>query len=344
MNITTFAVSVNVASSDPRVAVRASAIIATVGTFITVDIGGTHIRAALYKEDSTVPLAHKRIHTHVANQSPFDRMVGLIHSIYPSDGEVFSITVATPGPVDPSTGVVASTPNIRGWDNLPLGPMLEAEFHVPAHIGNDANLAALGEWRFGAARGHKHVLYLTISTGIGGGVIVDDQLLLGAHGLAAELGHVIIIPNGPICGCGHHGHLEAVAAGPAIARYVNERLSEGAQSSLRGLEEISAQKVAEAAVKGDSLAMEALSRSGDYIGLGLANYLAIFNPSIVVFGGGVSMSGELLFGPVRESLHRHVMDDAYMKDLTITRAALGDESGLLGALALAHKMQQRISA
>ena len=313
-------------------------------TYITVDIGGTHIRVALFNEDSNVPLVHKRIRTHAGDQSPFDRMVGLIRSVYPTNDEVLSITVATPGPVNPYSGVLASAPNIRGWENLPLGPKLEAEFGIPAHIGNDANLAALGEWRFGAARGHKHVLYLTISTGIGAGVIVDDRLLLGLHGLAAELGHVTVMPDGPLCGCGHRGHLEAIAAGPAIARYTQEKLAQGAASSLRGVEEVSAKTITEAARQGDALALEALARSGEFIGIALADFLAIFNPSIVVFGGGVSMSGELLLGPVRESLRTHVLDEAYLKDLTITQAALGDESGLLGALALAHTMQQPVRA
>lgn len=314
------------------------------GTFITVDIGGTQIRAAAFDEDSRKPLALKKIRTRNATESPFDRVSALIRSVYPSYGDVISITVATPGPVDPERGVIASAPNIPGWENLPLRDMLEAEFRVPTYIGNDANLAVLGEWRFGAAQGHSHVLYLTISTGIGAGVIVDNRLLLGVHGLAAELGHVTVLPHGPMCGCGQRGHLEAVAAGPAIAAYVRGQIARGAKSSLRELGDLSARAVGEAAIAGDPLALKALARSGRFIGMALADFLAIFNPSIVIFGGGVSMSGELLFRPVRDSLRTHVMDEAYLQDLTITTAALGDEAGLVGALAYAHSMRQRVNA
>lgn len=271
-------------------------------------------------------------------------MVHLIRSVYPVDGSVLSITVATPGPVNPYSGVVASAPNIPGWEDFPLRDQLEDEFHVPAHVGNDANLAALGEWRFGAGQGHAHLLYLTISTGIGAGVITDNQLLLGARGLAAELGHVTVLPNGPLCSCGQRGHLEAVAAGPAIAAYVEDQIALGVGSSLQGVSDLSARIVAEAALEGDALALRALARAGEFIGMALADFLVIFNPSMVIFGGGVSFSGELLFASLRDSLRAHVMEPAYVQDLAITTAALGDDAGLLGALAFAHTMQQRVSA
>jgi glucokinase len=312
-------------------------------SFVTVDIGGTQIRAAAYPESGTKPLSVRKISTRGDGESAFDRIVDLIHSVWPAPDEVLSITVAAPGPVDPYVGIVASAPNIPGWDNFPLRERLENVFHVPAHLGNDANLAALGEWRFGAGQGHSHLLYITISTGIGGGVIVDNNLLLGAHGLAAELGHVTVLPDGPVCGCGQRGHLEAVAAGPAIAAYVREQIALGAESSLDGVSDLSARAVGEAAVAGDRLAIQALARAGELIGIAVADFLAIFNPSIVIFGGGVSFSGDVLLAPLRRSLQTHVMDAAYLEDLVITTAALGDDAGLLGALALAHSMEQRVS-
>jgi len=313
------------------------------GTFITVDIGGTQIRAAAYPENERQALAIRKTSTRAGSEATFDRMVGLIRSVYPADRSVLSITVAAPGPVDPYSGVIAAAPNIPGWMNFPLRDRLEDEFHVPAHLGNDANLAALGEWRFGAGQGHAHLLYLTVSTGIGGGVITDNQLLLGARGLAAELGHVTVLPDGPQCGCGQRGHLEAVAAGPAIAGYVRDQMAQGANSILQGVSDLSARAVSQAARQGDDLAIKALARAGEFIGMALADFLVVFNPSIVIFGGGVSTSGELLFAPLRESLRMHVMEPAYVHDLVITTAALGDDAGLLGALALAHTMQQRVS-
>jgi glucokinase len=269
-------------------------------------------------------------------------MVDLIHSVFPAHDQVLSITVATPGPVDPYSGIIASAPNIPGWDNFPLRERLESAFHVPTQVGNDANLAVLGEWRFGAGQGHSHLLYLTISTGIGAGVIVDNRLLLGVRGLAAELGHITVLPDGPLCGCGQRGHLEAVAAGPAIAAYVREQIALGAESSLNRAKHLSARAVGEAATAGDKLAIKALARAGELIGMAVADFLAIFNPSIVIFGGGVSLSGELLLAPLRESLRAHVMEPAYLEDLVITTAALGDDSGLLGALAFAQGTEQRI--
>ena len=314
------------------------------GTFITVDIGGTQLRAAAYPESGTRALAVRRTTTRSGHETAFDRLVELIRSVLPRDGIVHSITVAAPGPVDPYAGVIASAPNIPGWEDFPLRDRLEAVFRVPTNLGNDANLAALGEWRFGAGQGHAHLLYLTISTGIGGGVIVDNRLLLGARGLAAELGHLTVLPDGPICSCGQRGHLEAVAAGPAIAAFVRDQLALGEASNLRGVGDLSARAVADAARQGDRLALRALARSGEFIGMALADFLAVFNPSIVIFGGGVSFSGELLLAPVRHSLSARVMDQAYLEGLVIAAAALGDEAGLLGGLALAHTLRERVSA
>jgi glucokinase len=261
-------------------------------------------------------------------------MCALIQSIWPDEEAVEKIVVAMPGPLDPATGVIYSAPNIPGWENFPIADEIERRFGVHARIGNDANLAALGEWRFGAGKGHHHVLYLTVSTGIGGGVISDDRLLEGARGLATEVGHIKVLPDGPLCGCGQRGHLEAVAAGPAIARYVSEQLAGGAESTLRDCEKVTARDVSEAAAHGDALAIHALERAGTYIGEALADFLHLFNPSIVIFGGGVSFSGEFLLGPVRAALEKNVMDKFYLQDLVITTAALGDDAGLLGALAL----------
>jgi glucokinase len=175
---------------------------------------------------------------------------------------------------------------------------------VPVHLDNDANLACLGEWKYGAGQGHSNVLYLTISTGIGGGVISHDRLLQGFHGLAAELGHVILDPDGPVCSCRISRHLEAFASGPAIARYVNERLAAGANSSLRAGSGLTARQVSEAAGQGDALAIEAFGRAGEYLGIAAANFLHTFNPSILIFGGGVSQVGDLLFKPFEQVLQR----------------------------------------
>jgi glucokinase len=304
-------------------------------TIVAVDIGGTQIRVATFSQDSTIPLRVKKIPTKAVKSDPYSRVVEAIESLWPEDGKILCIAAAIPGPVDPNTGVIASTPNIEGWKDFPLAEKLHKHFNVPVFLGNDANLAAVGEWKFGAGKGHKDLLYLTISTGIGGGVIMNNQLLEGAHGLGGELGHITVLPRGPKCGCGQRGHLEAVAAGPAIVRYFNEQLSAGKTSILQTSDDLTAREISAAARAGDSLAISALARAGKFIGHALADFLVIFNPTIVIFGGGVSFSGETLFGPMRKALKKTVMDQEYLESLEITVAKLGDDAGLLGALALA---------
>ncbi len=303
-------------------------------SYLAVDLGGTQIRAALYPAGGITPITVQKIPTLSHTGATFDRMCDLIASIWPKQMDVRAIIVASPGPQDPEAGVLFSAPNIPGWVNFPLRANLQARFNCPILMGNDANLAALGEWQFGAGQGHANLLYLTISTGIGGGIIVNNQLLVGARGLGGELGHFTVIPDGPLCGCGQRGHLEAVAAGPAIARYVKEALARGAHSILQPHPDLSARDVSAAAQQGDALALEALAMAGRLIGQTLANYLHVFNPSIIILGGGVSRSGEALLNPLREAIQTHVMDPIFLEGLTVTTAALGDDAGLLGALAL----------
>jgi len=304
-------------------------------TIIAVDIGGTQIRVATFSPDSIIPIQVKKIPTKAVKSDPYTRVVGAIESLWPENGKVSCISAAIPGPVDPHTGVIASTPNIEGWKDFPLAEKLQTHFNVPVYLGNDANLAALGEWNFGAGQNHMDLVYLTISTGIGGGIIVDNHPLEGAHGLGGELGHITVLPNGPLCGCGQRGHLEAVASGPAIVRHVKEQLARGIASSLQTGEDLTARDISTAARNGDPLAISALARAGEFIGMALADFLVIFNPTIVIFGGGVSFSGEYLFEPMQKVLKKKVMDQAYLKGLTITTAQLGDDAGLLGSLALA---------
>lgn len=302
---------------------------------VAVDIGGTHIRVALYKPDSIQPIAHKRTRSLGHEPGVYDRLERAIESIWPQDG-VRAIGIASPGPLDPHTGTILATPNIPEWQNFPLTAKLSQRFNVPAYLDNDANMAGLAEWQYGAGKGHQDLVYLTISTGIGGGVISNGCLLQGFRGMAAELGHMIIDPEGPLCGCGKRGHIESFASGPSIARYVKEQLDAGQTSSLQSEPDAGTVQIAEAARAGDALAVSAFERAGHYLGIAVANYLAIFDPSILIFGGGVSQVGDLLFKPFDESLRKHTFHPHYLDNLVITKAALGDDAGLLGALALAR--------
>ncbi len=309
------------------------------GTYIAVDIGGTRIRVAVYPETSIEPVQQKRIPTQGSNGTALDRLQGLIAELWPENDEVFSIGVAAPGPLNPKAGILYNAPNIPGWVNLPLRQVLEDRFEVPVALGNDANMAALGEARFGAGVGHHDLIYITISTGIGGGVILDDRLVLGANGLAGELGHVTIVEDGPVCGCGKRGHLEALASGTAIARYTVKQLEAGRPSSLKQVgPAVTAKDVALAAAGGDELATEAMKRAGTFMGVALANYLHIFNPTMIILGGGVSRSGPVYWEPMRAAMEANVMSPEYLVGLEIKIAALGDNAGLLGSLELARML------
>jgi len=308
---------------------------------IAIDIGGTHIRVATFEPNNLNPINHYRTQTLASEPGVFERLVQAVEEVW-SDN-VSSIGIASPGPLDPHRGMILDTPNIKQWRNFPLTTKLSDRFGVPVYLDNDANMAGLAEWQFGAGVGHHNLVYLTVSTGIGGGVIVHDQLLQGFHGMGAELGHMTIATDGPLCGCGQPGHIESFSSGPAIARYVTTQIQAGHESSLLSTPNLTTVQIADAALRADSLAVAAFARAGHYLGIAVANYLAIFDPSIVIFGGGVSQVGELLFKPFRNSLEKHVFHPHYMDDLVVTKAALGDDAGLLGALALARlKDKERV--
>ncbi len=302
--------------------------------YICLDIGGTNIRAALFLEESIQPIKQVKIETQSKGQKAEDRIIDLIMNIWPQEGTVKAIAAAAPGYVDSEKGIVIKAANIPGWEYMPLRQYIQDKFNVPIIIGNDARLAALGEWKHGAARGHHNIIYLTISTGIGGGVIINDQILMGSRGMATELGHITILPDGPLCNCGKHGHLEALSSGPAIAKFVLDQLANGVMSSLKKTSHLTSKEVAEAALQGDALCLTAFKRAGNYLGIAIANYIQIFNPTCIVLGGGVSLTGDLLMKPTRKTLDHEILSQEYLKDLTITTAELGDNAGLIGALVL----------
>ena len=317
---------------------------------VGVDLGGTRVRAVLADSEGRF-LARTSRSTEAALgleevlnniQRAIEKVCrdGGINHVNPDT--IAAIGIGAPGPLNPYTGVVYSPPNLPGWNNVPLKAILEARLNqVPVFLGNDANLAGLGEYRFGAAKGRHNVIYMTVSTGIGGGIIIDDKMLEGVDGAAGEIGHTTMEINGPLCGCGNHGCLEILAAGPALRRIAIERIQAGEESVLRqmaeargGLEHLQPEMVEQAARAKDPLALDIMQTAGRYLGVGIANLLHIFNPEIVVIGGGVSRAGELIFNPIHQEVEKRAMP-AFRARVSIVPSPLGDDVGLYGAVALA---------
>lgn len=303
---------------------------------ISVDLGGTQIRTARYDLDLNLLQRENTLtRAHLGAQPTIDRMKAYVRKVLPaSDDDILGIGISSPGPLNPFTGVIVAPPNLPGWLDVPLSDIMETEFNLPVYIGNDANAGALAEASKGAAQGCRHVAYITVSTGIGAGIINDGKLLLGRDGLAAEFGHIpIVLESGTV------SSVELEAAGPAIARRVKRAIQDGARSKVNDivkgdLNRIDAKAVGRAAADGDQLGIAQLAHAGRIIGLGIVSILHLFNPEVIVIGGGVSKTGDLLFAPIREAVRTHVMDTAYTENLRIEQSALGDDVALVGAAAL----------
>jgi glucokinase len=307
--------------------------------YIAVDLGGTNIRAARCTKDGQI-LARTSRRTLAAEGETvvIERIIATIGEVWPTDASVRAIGISAPGPLDPWRGIVIQAPNLPGWSNVPLRDIVAKALHTPTRLGNDANLAALAEYHFGAGKGYDDMIYFTLSTGIGGGAISGGRLLLGAKGLAAEFGHISVDLNGPRCNCGSIGCVEAIAAGPAIAKNAMARIAAGEHSAISNLVEgdlsrVSAETVGEAALAGDPLARSVVREAGRAIGQAVVNVLHTLNPGIVVCGGGLTKMGDLLMQPIREMVSERVMNPNYVVDIIL--AQLGDDVALLGALALA---------
>ncbi|MCJ7523233.1 MAG: ROK family protein, partial [Dehalococcoidia bacterium] len=301
--------------------------------------GGTHFRIALVDEKGQILKQFKgRTYTEGGPDEGIERINDAIADILTDIGQdpVCGMGIAIAGLVTPATGVLLTSPNLLSWYNTPVKEIFERELRIPVHVGNDANLAVLGEHRFGAGTGSNNVIYITVSTGIGGGVITGGKLLTGSSGFAGELGHMTIDLNGPKCKCGSIGCFEVMASGTAIADFALERLSRGEKSAITDivagdLARVTAKVVVEAAKAGDAVAGEVMRTETTNLGVGLANLVHIFNPDIIILGGGVSQAGEFLFEPVRRVVAGRIMRDY---TISIVPAALGDDCGLLGAAAL----------
>ena len=362
---------------------------------IGVDLGGTQIRTAVLR--GATLLSRISILTGAATQPDnvlpriYEAIQEALDKANVSLGQVVGIGVAAPGPLDSKTGIVFSPPNLPGWDGIPLRDLLAERFQTSIYVDNDANVAGLGEYMFGAGQGSRHMVYMTISTGIGGGVIADGKLLRGANGTAGELGHMTIDWHGERCTCGNIGCLEYIASGTSIARRANQAIQagEGAelltfartmlqhsstvadQSALpthsydpttvelhiSALEEeentlanalqqedeedlqVNARTVALAAEAGIPLARAIIQHTAEALGVGFVNIIHIFNPDMIIVGGGVTQMGPMLMEPALRIVQERAMK-APREAVQIVQAQLGTNVGLIGAGALVYSQLQ----
>jgi glucokinase len=304
-----------------------------------IDIGGTKIAVAL-QDRKKVRTAFQRFPTQ-AELSPHL----IIENIEKKLGEMLAASGATlaaigigcPGPIDIEKGLALSPTNLKKWKDFPVVEIFEKKFGVPVRFDNDANAAALGEFSDGAGRGFRDILYVTISTGIGGAVICGGKIHHGVRAGAGELGHAIVQPDGVLCRCGARGCLETIASGLSIARRAKEKLAEtGSGFGGVGADEITARTVVEAVKSGDAAALSVWEETVRFLAIGIGNAITTLAPEAVIIGGGVSLAGDVLFEPLRSHLARNVKM-LPIEQVKILPAALGDESGVYGALLLARQ-------
>jgi glucokinase len=313
----------------------------------TVDLGGTNLRAANIDRDGHI---HERVRTPTPGSKPAAELVSAIAAAVREcetkgskrGAALLAVSVVVPGSVQVETGAIFNAPNIPSLQGYELAPALETALGRPVLLENDANAAALGEMWRGAARGYQTILCLTLGTGVGGGIILDGKLWRGADGTAGEIGHTSVEPFGGVkCKCGNTGCLEVYASATAIVHMTREALAQHPNSLLKSIaaDELTSEKVFGAAIAGDELALDVFRRVGDYLGIAMANLVNIFNPEMIVIGGGVSAAWELFAGHARAEVMKRAFPVPAQR-CQIVRAECGDDAGLIGAAWLAFDRER----
>lgn len=298
---------------------------------IGVDLGGTQLRAILADSDGhCIARTRTQTHTHAGPDAVIAQMITAIREMQaalPPHAVVRGVGIGSPGPLDPQTGIVFEIPNMPGWNGIPLRQRIADETGLLVVLGNDANVAALGEWHFGGGRGCEHLVYITVSTGIGCGVIMDGRLLLGRLGAGTELGHLIIDESYP--------SWEAMASGTALAQAARNAMYRHPSllHSMATHETVTAAHVAEAARRGDVVARTLMEREAYFLGLGFVNALHLFSPEIILVGGSVVLHNPTLLEGARQVVHQRALADLY-RQVPIRLSPLGDDAGVFGAVAL----------
>ncbi|MGI5823605.1 MAG: ROK family protein [Dethiobacteria bacterium] len=307
-----------------------------------VDLGGTNIQVALAKKGGKI-LRSQQFPTGAAagRENVWHNLLAglgtvLEQGLVPRE-RLAGVGVCTAGFFDYYSRTIISSPNLPGWEGFPLEKELERELARPVLVENDANAAAFGEFIFGAGKGKRNMVNITLGTGIGGGIIIDGDLYRGSGGFAGEIGHLPILPGGPLCGCGRRGCLECLASGSAIAREGRAVITGEARTILREMvgdqEELTAYHVFKAAKQGDTEAAGIVTRAACYLGQALAAVVNLLNPEIITLGGGMAAAGEIIFNPVRRHLKEMSIQPAG-EMVELLPAVLGAEAGIRGILAL----------
>ena len=306
---------------------------------IGIDVGGTNVKIALVDGDgkiiysNSVPTYAQMGYEYTVNNIK-QAIKDLMKETNTEAKDIQGIGFDFPGQVDCKTGVVKLAPNIPGWVNVPIAQMIEEEFHIPTRIDNDVRCAALGELKFGAGRGCENFVCITVGTGIGSGLVINGKVVRGAANAAGELGHIKLqMEDGPLCGCGDSGCLEAFASGPSIVAMAQEYLKGGKSAKFRELAgdgEITPYIVAKAAEAGDPVAKRIFEKMGYYIGMGLTSVINLLNPEKIIIGGGVAECGDLLLDPIRRTINDRAMK-VQRESVEIVPAELGNSAGVIGA-------------
>ncbi|HZS09633.1 MAG TPA: ROK family protein [Blastocatellia bacterium] len=318
--------------------------------FIGIDLGGTNIKAASVNTDTGEITGTQSIPTNAreGHDAVIAQMAKLVEMVIGASGasksDIGGVGVGVPGVIDIDRGRTIFLTNMPGqWRNVPLAEKLNKLAGLPVALINDARAMTLGEWKYGAGNGVDNAACYTLGTGIGGGLIINGQLLLGIGGAAGELGHVCIDLNGPKCGCGSRGCIEAYASGPAIAAMGMKAVAQGFSTRIAELAEndlnrITPELICQAAIQGDAIARDIYEQAGHYIGVGIASVVTAFNPRRVIIGGGVSSAGEIILDPIRRTVQTRVcLTD--MKHVQVVLAELGNNAGLTGAALWARQRQ-----
>lgn len=312
---------------------------------LAIDLGGTQIRAALVTPDQTV---HCRRATDTRDEDGVDSVIARIVEVAAGVRaeaaaaglpQPIGVGISSPGPLDARRGIVLSPPNLRQWRDVPLVDALASELDVPCFLERDTNVAVMAEWRYGAAAGTRDAVYVTVSTGVGGGIIAGGRPLEGAGGLAGEVGHLVVELDGPTCGCGGIGHVEAIASGTAIEREARDLLAKNMAPGLARLaatgEPVDAQLVGRAADEGDATCLALLDRAWVAVGAACASLVNVLNPEVIVIGGGIAEHRPRLFEIARRELERRVLP-ALVGTARIEPAALGGDVSLIGLLPIVN--------